>query len=683
MTRNEFRLKPSARLQRYLGQELIADPNLAVIEFVKNAYDAGASDVIVSFRPEGPDSSLIVADNGVGMSRDSFETDWMHPGFSRKSNEAPESVRLHPPDTNAGTRQSARPSLGEKGLGRFAAGRLGAVLQVFTRPSTNDPWLHVTFEWERFDDMTKSMDEILIPFNTQAPPERIAVSTGTVILIQRLRLKWNGRVPGRPAPGRSRTRLGRLKQDLQLLLRPLNKERVDFKVSLQSDSVVEADDIGMVTPISASRSAAYQYSFKLHSNEDNQTVVNRHLTRSSQIANEFDVPMSTEIEELIIGPEEARRTERPVELLCGDFSGVFHYDPPPQAKRASQLDAVGHGVLIYRDGALVEPYGLDSNDWLGVEARKAQRQGHALVQPNTFSGEIRIGRIANPRLLDMANRQGLIDNDAASQFIAHVQAEFRFFEGKITPELEKRWKTKPQRAAESAEQRVKLARVQMKSVGHSLRQPLMGLTTEIEILKEVLSKEPLTDSLRYQIGRVITSTERYVSRAEVLLSRLVDVKIPEFAETTARELVDAAIAQVSDESEHAGVRLSVNLSTERSLVLPVELIEDALAELLRNAIESPRSGGSGSVNAIATDQGRRDVRIEIQDDGAGLDGVGLQTPLTEISLETKGRPSGGLSAVADSVILARGRVELVANGPDGATFAVLLPGGLHELEDAT
>ena len=43
----EFRFRPSARLQRFLGSELIADPNVAIIEFVKNSYDAGAPRLVV------------------------------------------------------------------------------------------------------------------------------------------------------------------------------------------------------------------------------------------------------------------------------------------------------------------------------------------------------------------------------------------------------------------------------------------------------------------------------------------------------------------------------------------------------------------------------------------------------------------------------------------------------------
>ncbi len=678
MSKRVFHLRPSARLQRYLGQELIADPNLAVIEFVKNAYDAGASDVSIEFSIAAPESSLMISDNGVGMTLPEFESNWMQPGFSTKSPDAPAALVGQCPDTDSGHRQATRTALGEKGIGRLAAGRLGEILEVFTRSSLDEAWLHVTFDWNDFDDMTKSMDEIDIPYDSADPPADCQTRSGTVILIRNLRLKWDSFVPGRPAPGRSRTRLGRLKQDLELLLRPLDDETAEFTVSLDSDSVAETGDRGTITPRSASRSAHYRYEFNVSIDADGETTVTRHLGRSSEIASTFAESEDEHLGRMLIGEGEAKKQNRPQSLLCGEFSGTFFYDPPPKGKRARQV--VGHGVLIYRDGAMVEPYGLDNNDWLGVEARKAQRQGHALIQPTTFSGEIRISRENNPKLLDMANRQGLIDNVEAREFIAHAQAEFRFFEAKIAPELQRQWRSKSQQASESAEQRLGLAHVRMRMVAHALRQPLMGLGVEATILESLLTDDALPSQVRQQLAKVIAATRHYVQRADTLLSRLENTGGLNFMSVTVPELLDAAVAKLDDVADESEVDLRIECDTDRSLMLPRDAVEDAISELLRNALESPRPNGGGVVTVHAQNRGRRDVEIEIRDDGSGLEGVSPGTPLAQINLATKGRPSGGLVVVADSVMLARGRVDLIDNGTDGATFLVRLPGGVEGLE---
>src|SRR5438105_782753 len=83
-----FYFEPSARLQRFLGRELISDPNLAVAEFIKNAYDAGATEVYVDFTLKGiPKEShvLTISDSGKGMDVQAFKENWMRPGYSEKA----------------------------------------------------------------------------------------------------------------------------------------------------------------------------------------------------------------------------------------------------------------------------------------------------------------------------------------------------------------------------------------------------------------------------------------------------------------------------------------------------------------------------------------------------------------------------------------------------------------------
>lgn len=676
-----FSLVPSARLQRFLGRELIADPNLAVIEFVKNAYDAGASRVVLDFKLDTDVRRLVVTDDGIGMDLKSFRDNWMRPGFSEKSPEAPAGSRPGSRRTPADKRRESRQQLGEKGLGRLASGRLGDVLEVYTRRSRADHWLHVTFDWRQFDDMSKSMSEVPIPYDHEPPPFELESETGTVVVISGLRLRWEGRVPGRPVPGRSRTRLGRLKQDLTWLLRPLDEKDVEFEVEIRSDQFDSTRDLGIVTPTSAQRDADYRYEFELDSDAQGRVTVKRRLRRSPELAIALGEQRSQSFKPVRLDSEFARRVNRPDGLTCGPISGVFLYTPPPKGQRAAAEAAVGHGVLVYRDGALVEPYGIDGNDWVGVEARKAQRQGHALIQPNTLSGEVHISRERNPELVDMANRQGLLDNDASSEFVAHVQAEFRELENLIEPELERRhYKSKPERAAESAEQRLALARVRMRAVSHSLRQPLLGLTGEMKILEQLARRNDLPEDVRQQLVRVFGAALEYVRRAEAQLTRLADLKVPEYVDVTPGELLAEAAAEAADTLRDHDAKLTVKVESERNLILPKALVVDALAELLKNAAEAPRPSGRASTVIVAvTDHGSRDVAVEVSDNGTGMDGVDARTPLSDVVLATKARPSGGLMMVEDSLTIIRGSVELTSNGDDGATILIVLPGRLEGL----
>jgi len=105
-------MRPRARLIGLIGDELISDEPVALVELVKNAYDADATRVEVRFEgsdPERPER-IVVVDNGTGMDLDTVLTAWFEPGtvIKRKQERSP----------------GGRLYQGAKGIGRFAAARL-------------------------------------------------------------------------------------------------------------------------------------------------------------------------------------------------------------------------------------------------------------------------------------------------------------------------------------------------------------------------------------------------------------------------------------------------------------------------------------------------------------------------------------------------------------------------------
>src|SRR5262249_5382986 len=102
--------KPRARLLKLIGEELISDDVVAVSELVKNAHDADAHTVTVSFRGvTGQDGEMEVRDDGCGMDLQTLLGRWMEPAASTKVG------------ADRRLTASGRRVLGEKGVGRFAA----------------------------------------------------------------------------------------------------------------------------------------------------------------------------------------------------------------------------------------------------------------------------------------------------------------------------------------------------------------------------------------------------------------------------------------------------------------------------------------------------------------------------------------------------------------------------------
>jgi signal transduction histidine kinase len=658
-----FRFRPSARLQRFLGSELIADPNLAIIEFVKNAYDAGATEVTIAFRlAEADPTQLLIADNGEGMDQESFERNWMHPGYSEKAPEAPRARRA--------SRSKGRVPAGEKGLGRLAAGRLGQRLEVFTRTRVRDPWLHVDFVWEEFNDMTRMMDEVRIPYDYDSEPDESLVNKGTIVVISGLQQEWDGKVLGRPVAGRSRTKLGRLKQDLQLLVRPLAATEQDFQIHLDSDSFLEEADIGTISPETAVEEADYTYDFEFRVTARGDVTIRRELRRSDRIAEElggekrerFPVSKLAEV---------AKKEGRPETLESGPFKGRFLYTPPPKARRALEVDAIGHGVLLYRDDLLVEPYGLDGNDWVGVSARKAQRQGYALVQPLTFSGYVQVSRDDNPDLRDMSNREGLIENAASEVFLQHVRAEFLVFEAQVFEELSQRWTSIEEKAARQSEESIDLAVVRLRAVAHSLGQPLMGLGADIAGVRLVAARPDVPMEEREILETLANSAERHLDQARNVLGRFREVPIAERTTVKLRQLVSRAVEEVTPLADSLNVEIELGEISRREVLIHEELTLEALKELIRNGVEAQSEDDGGWVG-VSYHEVEGDAVIDIEDNGGGIPGAESGADLEPVP-SSKGRPGEGLTMVAALVLASRGRVRIASTGREGTHIEVYLP----------
>lgn len=677
--------EPSARLQRYLGRELIADPNLAVVEFVKNGYDAGASHVWIGFELTTSPSVLRIADDGTGMDLEGFRKNWMRPGFSAKSPDAPAAVAERPPNNDAGRRQRARTQVGEKGLGRLSAARLGEAVDVFTRKSRTDKWLHVHINWSDFDDMTKAMSDVHIPYDyvEVVPGLDVHLDRGTVVQITELDVDWARRLPGRPAFGRRRTRLGRLKQDLDLMLRPLDLADTDFTIDLQSDSVPEDGLLGKITPQTAAQTADYLMDFEFGTDQHGRPQVKRTLYRSGEIARQFGTSRRQSFKpERLDAPSSKSPSARPDELACGPFSGKFLYNPPPPGQRAKAETFVAHGVLLYRDGVIVEPYGLDENDWVGVEARKAQRQGHDLVQPATFWGEVHINRADNPALVDMANRQGLLENEASIEFISHVRVEFEFFEHQVTAELAQRWEKPEETAAKAARSQLSAVTLMSRSFAHNIRQPLMAMGAQLVRLENVAARSDLPSDARKRLKEIHDNLTQYLDRAQRLVAGYAETPEPKFEETSVAELLASVEAEVKPIAAAAAVDLQfTGVRSSQGILMPRALVRAALGELTLNGIEADRPDGRAAVVHVRQRPDSRDLVVEIEDNGGGIPGVAPGTPLSDMHVaSTKGRQAEGIVNVAQVVAYSRGTVRVLRSDSDGTTILLRVPGRIAGLE---
>jgi len=119
--------KPRARLLSLLGDQLIGTPQLAILELVKNSYDADADRVEIKIKDVGDveKTTIEITDiNGDGMTEDIIRNIWLEPGADHRKIDRDNRVR---------SKKNNRLPLGEKGVGRFAVHKLGRKIQLITK----------------------------------------------------------------------------------------------------------------------------------------------------------------------------------------------------------------------------------------------------------------------------------------------------------------------------------------------------------------------------------------------------------------------------------------------------------------------------------------------------------------------------------------------------------------------
>jgi len=163
-------LKFSPEILRRLGEELSPHPDQGVLEPVRNAYDADAINCSISLEhTENPGGTVVVQDDGAGMEVDDITSGWLLIGKSGK-------VARRRTDLG-------RLIVGNKGLGRLAALRLGTEVELRTLPKTSPLTEYsLNIDWSWYDN-ANTIEQVELEIKEQTPTLR---THGTNISVRRL-----------------------------------------------------------------------------------------------------------------------------------------------------------------------------------------------------------------------------------------------------------------------------------------------------------------------------------------------------------------------------------------------------------------------------------------------------------------------------------------------------------------
>ncbi|MBK7806361.1 MAG: ATP-binding protein [Saprospiraceae bacterium] len=152
---NKYHFDITPHIVKQLGEQLVSDEITALLEIIKNSYDADASYVAIEINTTGQYTKenliypnhkgfIVIEDDGYGMNEDTILKSWLTISYSKKRG-----INNHKPKSPQG-----RVPLGEKGLGRLSTQRLANICEIFTSTEKHSG-THISFDWRDFDEVDR------------------------------------------------------------------------------------------------------------------------------------------------------------------------------------------------------------------------------------------------------------------------------------------------------------------------------------------------------------------------------------------------------------------------------------------------------------------------------------------------------------------------------------------------
>ncbi len=405
---NELHFKTNVQLKSIIGKDLINDDNIAILELVKNSFDADAKtvnvkyinlknndDQIVSSFSEKT-SRLIIQDDGLGMDLEDIQDKWLNIAFSeKKSNKTQHNRRM----------------AGAKGVGRFSCDRLGEYLNLYAKTKKNEQYIKLTIDWKLFEieDDKKEIQSIPLKFEYLSKNEIInsgleAFENGVLLEIIKLRSSW-------AYPIRDKN---------ENIIKWDTEKFVDLKKYLEKlinpNQAFQNDDFGIYldTP-----------EFKIENDlrNDYEKFIGKIENR---IFEELDFK-STSIE------SETRENGRIIYTELKDKGDtifwlkeknpfypfikdaklkIYYLNPYAKAffTRQTGIQSVNYGsVFLFINGFRIPPYGDGGDDWLALDQRKAQ--GHSrYLGSRDLIGHLELNDENNDFQI-ISSREGIVKNE--------------------------------------------------------------------------------------------------------------------------------------------------------------------------------------------------------------------------------------------------------------------------------
>jgi signal transduction histidine kinase len=422
--------KPRARIMLQLGDQLIKNESIALLELIKNSYDADARNVSITVsKIDNPEEgSIVIKDDGTGMDINIIKKVWMEPGSDFRAKLFKKRER---------SKKYKRLPLGEKGIGRFGAHKLGKEIELVSRMKGKDE-VAVSIDWSIFRD-SKYLEDVPIRIYNRKPEVFEGNKTGTRITIRKLKCIWN------------RGMVRDIYRSVNSLCSPFSAPS-SFKVKL---NLCEHEDWleGLLSWKEIKNYALYYvrciikndeikiFSYRFTPWETMPKLQKRYVNEK----NEHFQKRKKMVEEK---REKGKKILVPIDLSYHDIGEIrfeaYVYDRTAKILSLGLQDKKGFreylnengGIRVYRDGVRVYDYGEPGNDWLELGTRRVNIPTKR-ISNNIVLGAIHLKRNQSSSLVEKTNREGFIENDAYHTFCEAILYTIGVMESFRNPDKER------------------------------------------------------------------------------------------------------------------------------------------------------------------------------------------------------------------------------------------------------
>jgi signal transduction histidine kinase len=457
--RESIKLSASARLVFQLGEQLISDELVALMELIKNSYDADAKMVQVNINTneetEFGRGKITITDSGNGM-----PISIIRDGFLRLSTRFKEENRVSP--------FYKRRVLGDKGIGRLSFQRLGRYIKVTTSPRVerlkdilteedkeslnNYNGFRIEINWNEFT-LDKDLDKIDAKVISFYSENAIPGTTIEILGIRNLNF-WN----------LNTTEKERLKSEIFGMVNPfVKKKNSNFKIylnidgelytneSIEEETIEKISDVKVdfqfennVFSFDIKRKKKYydklvrkristmeNLKFELEDNRENIEILN---TRYNIDLNDWEkvitkFPYYKNVKFDLISGTFAYPCNFKGTLYASDFSTkkqdfkklIDSKELAEDIKNTNHLDAIweaSNGLYMFRNDFRILPYG--QKDWVGF-TKKSQTYKNNIFKEHTISGYINIDGESSEKLVEQTNRLGIVEDEYGKNFLKLIK----------------------------------------------------------------------------------------------------------------------------------------------------------------------------------------------------------------------------------------------------------------------